>query len=486
VFGWCGGLTWGLGYWSACGVSDASPTVEQLLVVVAEQARVIEELRSEVAELKRQLGQNSKNSSRPPSGDRLGRSPSRVERRKAGRKPGKQAGGEGFTLRRSEDIDDTRNHRPPACGGCGADLAGGPTVKVVARQVFDFPENLAVQVTEHRLHSVRCGCGQVTAAPAPAGVGAPVQYGPRLRALAAYLVAYQHVPVARTAELIADVCGVRVSTGWVGSVIVATGEALEEPEEAIRGQLIRAYLLHADETSININGQNWWIHVASTAALTSYFLHRSRGRKAVDEFAILPEFSGVCVHDCLAVYDGDTYAGATHALCGAHIARELVAAAEADPDNAWPVAALQAFYDLNTAAHRARAAGLGEIGAHVLDPLVGKWRDALLCGLADNPRRDGRKQSKTRNLLTRLRSREDQVLLFARDLSVPFTNNQAERDLRPAKTQLKISGSHRSADGARAWLRIRGYISTMRKNGVAVLAGLHDAITGNPWIPAVS
>jgi hypothetical protein len=115
-----------------------------------------------------------------------------------------------------------------------------------------------------------------------------------------------------------------------------------------------------------------------------------------------------------------------------------------------------------------------------------RWRHALLCGLADNPRRDGPKQSKTRNLLTRLTAREDQVLRFARDLRVGFTNNQAERDLRPAKTQLKISGCHRSSDGAQAWLRIRGYISTMRKNGIAILTGLHTAISGNPWIPATS
>ncbi|MGH8828836.1 MAG: IS66 family transposase, partial [Jiangellaceae bacterium] len=147
-------------------------------------------------------------------------------------------------------------------------------------------------------------------------------------------------------------------------------------------------------------------------------------------------------------------------------------------------AALDALYGLNTAAHHARSANQAQIAPDILDPLLFRWRHALLCGLAAHPRRDGPKQSKTRNLLTRLTTRTEQVLRFARDLRVPLTNNQAERDLRPAKTQLKISGCHRSSGGAEAWLRIRGYISTMRKNGAPVLAGLRDAITGNPWTPS--
>lgn len=462
------------------------PANEQLLAVVAEQARLIRELRAEIVELKRQLGQNSKNSSRPPSGDRLNRSLSRAQQRKAGRKPGKQPGDGGVTLRRKEIADDSHDYLPGACGGCGEGLAGRVSERVLARQVVDIPEKIEATVFEHRLHSVRCGCGHLTRADAPAGVTAPVAYGPNLRALAAYLVVYQHVPVARAAELIADVTGTRVSTGWISSVIAATGEQLAGTDAVIRARLVAGYLLHVDETSINVNGQKMWLHVASTATLTAYFLHTSRGRVAVDEFAILPGYTGVCVHDSLSVYDGLDYARATHALCGAHIARELVAAAEADPANAWPKAALDALYELNTAARQARAAEGTSIDAQILDPLVTRWKHALLCGLADNPRREGRKQSKTRNLLERLTARQEQVLRFARDLRVGFTNNQAERDLRPVKTQLKISGCHRSSDGASAWLRIRGYISTMRKNGAPVLECLRAAISGNPWTPAIA
>jgi len=163
--------------------------------------------------------------------------------------------------------------------------------------------------------------------------------------------------------------------------------------------------------------------VACAEKLTGYHLHASRGRAAVEEFGVLPGFTGIAVHDALSVYDGEAYRSATHALCCAHIAREIVAAAETHPDQDWPKAALDALFELNDAAHAAREQGIRQIPPDILDPLLERWRHAVLCGLASHPRRDGRKQTKTRNLLERLRDRADQVLRFARDPAlVPFTN----------------------------------------------------------------
>lgn len=313
-------------------------------------------------------------------------------------------------------------------------------------------------------------------------MSAPVAYGPNLRALAVYLVVFQHVPVERAATLIADVTGAGCSTGWVSGVLAATAEALADVEKLIKTLVVLAQLVHVDETSLNVGGGKQWLHVACTRTLTAYHLHSSRGRAAVEQFGVLPGFTGTAVHDALSVYDG--YPGATHALCGAHIARELVAAAETHPDRDWPTAALDALFGLNDAAHASRERGLRRIPAQTLDPLLDRWRHAILCGLSTHPRRDGRKQSTTRNLLERLRDRDQQVLRFARDpATVPFSNNQAERDLRPVKTQIKISGCHRSDTGARAWLRVRGYISTARKNRINVLDALRDAIIGTPWTP---
>ena len=444
---------------------------------------MIEKLTVRVAELERQLGRNSRNSSQPPSADGPAAPPSRTTRRRSGRKPGKQPGAGGSALFQTSSPDEVIDHLPDACGGCGSDLAGATPVGVVRRQVHDIPA-ITPTVVEHRLHKRRCGCGAMTTAAAPVGVGAAACYGPNLRALAVYLLVFQHIPVARTALLIADLTGARPSTGWISSVLSSVAEILVDTEKLIKTLIVLAHVIHVDETTSNINGARWWLHVAATDKLTAYHLHPSRGRTAVAEFDVLPAFRATVVHDALSVYDA--YPGARHALCGAHLGRELVAAAEADPDQDWPHQALRALHRLNTAAHQARDQQLPAIPPEIADPLLASWRHALLVGLAEHRRVPGRRQSKTRNLLERLRDRDEQVLLFTRDLSVPFTNNQAERDIRPTKTQMKISGCHRSETTAKAWLRVRAYISTVRKHGDNVLDALYDAITGNPWKPPLA
>jgi transposase len=459
------------------------PSREELLALIEAQARTIEELRAEVAELKRRLGRNSRNSSQPPSTDGPAVSPSRAARRHGARRPGKQPGAGGSALFQTSDPDEVIDHVPQACGGCGSDLTGAAALGVVRRQVHDIPTITPV-VVEHRLHRRRCGCGTTTTAAAPAGVGAAAVYGPNLRALAVYLLVFQHIPVARAQALIADLTGAHPSTGWISSQLVAVADVLVDVEKLIKTLIVLAHVIHVDETTSNINGVRWWLHVACTDTLTAYHLHPSRGRAAVTEFDVLPAFRGTVVHDALSVYDA--YPGARHALCGAHISRELVAAGEADPDQTWPAQALRALHGLNTAAHHARDQQLPAIPPETAQPLLDSWRHALLVGLAEHRRAPGRRQSKTRNLLERLRDRDHQVLLFARDLSVPFTNNQAERDVRPTKTQMKISGCHRSDTTAKAWLRVRGYISTVRKHGDNILDALRDAITGNPWKPPVT
>jgi transposase len=459
-----------------------------LLALVAAQARVIEEqaqrieqLEALVVELQRRLGQNSRNSSKPPSLDGPAK-PARRSSRGSGRSPGKQPGAPGSSLARNSDPDLVVDHVPGSCRGCGLDLVTAAEVGVVVRQVIDIPD-VTASTTEHRMHKRRCACGVVTTAAAPAVATGPVVYGPNLRALAVYLLVFQHVPVERTAVLLADVCGAAVSTGWVCRTLARTSDVLADVDKLIRTLLTAAHVLHVDETSTQVAGRRYWLHVACTPWLTAFHLHPSRGRVAVDEFGILPAFSGVAVHDALSVYDTRAYPGAVHALCGAHLIRELTAADEAHPGQKWPTQARDALLALNTAGHRARADGREYIPPEIAQFYLTLLAQAIAVGLSLHPRAPGREQTKTRNLLERLRDRADEVLRFAHNLAVPFTNNQAERDLRPAKTQLKISGCHRSITGATAWLRVRGYISTARKHGINVMTAIRDAITGNPWTP---
>ena len=323
------------------------PSREVLLALIDSQARTIELLQAEVAELKRRLGRNSGNSSQPPSADGPAVSPSRAARRRSARNPGKQPGAGGSALFQTSTPDEIIDHVPGACGGCGSDLAGASAAGVVRRQVHDIPR-ITRTVIEHRLHRKRCSCGTTTTATAPAGVGAAAVYGPNLRALAVYLLVFQHIPVARTAMLIADLTGARPSTGWISSVLSGVADVLGDVEKLIKSLIVLAQVIHVDETTSNINGARWWLHVAGTDKLTAYHLHPSRGRKAVTEFDVLPAFRGTVVHDALSVYDA--YPDARHALCCAHLARELVAAGEAHPDQVWPVQALRALHGLNTAA----------------------------------------------------------------------------------------------------------------------------------------
>jgi transposase len=244
---------------------------------------------------------------------------------------------------------------------------------------------------------------------------------------------------------------------------------------------------HFDETGIRVLSKNRWLHSASTAWLTVYFLHDKRGREAIDAFGVLDGFTGVAVHDGYHSYR--TY-DLVHALCNAHHQRELQAAAETHPDQTWPTGLSDLLDELNAAAHTARDLDLTAIPGEVLTPLTSRYDTLVRAGLDLHPRnqrghpKGGRPtQTPGRRLLERLQKYRDDVLRFAFDLTVPFTNNQAERDIRMTKTQLKISGGWRTHHGATTWLTVRSYISTIRKNGLNTLTALRDAITGNPWLP---
>jgi transposase len=319
------------------GVKDRSvtaPSYEQLAALVVAQERTIAQLQAriaeqdaEIAELRRQLAASSRNSSKPPSSDGLDKPAPKSLRGRSGRKPGGQPGREGRTLRQVSTPDEVLVHEPGACAGCGGALAtDGSPAGMIRRQVFDIPK-ITVRGVEHRLVSRRCACGAVTRAVGPAGVGAPVQYGPHAAAIAVYLCLGQHLPVARTAALLAELFGTPMSTGTVAAWTARAAAGLEPFTAAARAGLARAELVHADETGLRVAGRLHWLHVASSARFTALFCHRKRGKEAIDAAGVLPGFTGTLVHDAFAPYA--RYTGATHALCNAHLLRELIAVVDA-------------------------------------------------------------------------------------------------------------------------------------------------------------
>src|SRR3954452_13754248 len=304
----------------------AAPSYEELAaLVVALQARIVEQ-DAEIAELRRQLAASSRNSSQPPSSDGLGKPAPKSLRGRSGRKPGGQPGREGRTLRQVEKPNEVVVHEPGVCAGCGGTLpADGRPARVIRREVFDIP-TITVRVVEHRLVSRRCVCAVLPCAAGPVGVTAPVQYGPHAAAIAIYLVLGQHLPVERTAALLAEVFGTPMSVGTVAAWTHRAAAGLEPFTAAARRALTEAEVVHADETGLRVAGRLHWLHVASSARFTVLFCHRKGGKQAIVAAGVLPHFTWIAVHDAFAPYA--RYPAATHALCNAHLLRELIAVAD--------------------------------------------------------------------------------------------------------------------------------------------------------------
>ena len=443
-------------------------------------------------ELRRRLASNSGNSHRPPSSDGYAKPAPRSRRQPSDRPSGGQPGHPGMTLRQVQFPDAVVVHTPPVCAGCGGLLAKAPVTSTEARQVFDLPP-IALHVVEHRLQHRRCDCGAVTMADPPGGVGAPTQYGPGVRALACYLLAAQHLPLARTAELLAQVVGAPVSQGTLAGWYADAADRLDPFLDVVTAGLASAPVLGADETGARVAGKLAWIHVARTDTLTRYTVSDRRGVVAMHEAGILPNLAAdsVLVHDFWGPYW--TFP-VIHAVCGAHLGRELVAAAELPGQADWADGLDRLLQEINVTTITARSVGADMLAPDLLAGYRRRYQQHIEAGWAANPDQQpdgppgGRRHRRPKhvNLLHRLDSHRDEVLRYATDLRVPMTNNGSERDVRPLKIRLKIAGCLRSMPGADAFCRLRSYLSTAGKQQQSSLTVLRMLQDGNPWIPAIS
>ncbi len=456
-------------------LAEREEHIAQLESQLCQQSVLIQQMQEQIVALNQQvkglqdrLAKDSHNSSLPPSSDRFGRKRKSL-RKKSEKKSGGQEGHPGSTLRFSEKPDEVIEHRVTVCACCQQDLRQVPACVTLRRQVVDIPAPQLI-VQEHRAQQKQCPrCQHLTVAAFPPEVTAPIQYGARIGAVAVYLTQQQLLPLQRSCEVLSDLLGVQMSEATVGELIQRTASQLAPVEQQIKEALIKAAVIHQDETGMRVAGKGYWQHVTSTARLTHYQVHASRGQEALNAIGILPLFKGISIHDGWAsyfLYECD------HALCLVHVLRELVFQAE-EQGAVWADELKDLLLSMKEATQQAR-----EQGKHWLDPLeVLAWERAFLRLLdeADQvtpratapPGSKGRvKQSAARNLLDRLRKHQQAVFCFLEDLRVDFDNNQAERDLRMIKVQQKISGCFRSLAGAQAFSRIRGYLSTLRKQGL--------------------
>ena len=440
-------------------------------------------LQSQVEGLAAQVKANSRNSSKPPSSDGLAKPAPKSLRGKSGRKPGRPKGQPGATMQLSEHPDKRVRHRPAKCGGCGKSLKRAAVTAVERRQVIDIPP-VKAQVTEHQVLTVKCGCGCETKAGAPDGVTAPVQYGPRIMGTGIYLWHGQFLSRDRACRALAEMFGCAPSPGALAAAARKTARLLAPALKAITEYLAGADVAHFDETGFRTAGKLAWVHSASWGKYVLVTVHAKRGKDGMKAAGVLPFFTGIAVHDAWKPYDTfENVAG--HALCGAHVLRELVAVTETgtDLDRAWAQQAIDALLALDEAAEAARAAGKTAMHPEILAENEDWYRKAAATGIALNAGRNGKLQQKRNALATRMQAREDDYLRYARDLRIPFTNNAAEQAIRMSKLRIKISGCMRSMAGAEEFCAIRSYLAPAARHGIGALDALTSAFQGRPWIP---
>ena len=446
---------------------------ERLARLRAENARLRAELsalREQVQQLQRRLGLDSSNSGKPPSSDGPAKPPAerrtRSQRGRSGKPSGGQRGHPGATLSQSETPDRVVSHLPPSCAQCGTalsadDIAGDPQ----RRQVFDLPPPPPLEVTEHQAQACRCAvCGSVTRATFPEGVNAPVQYGERIAATAVYLQTAHFLPEERLAEVLQDLFRVAVCSATLAGMTRKAAQGWREFTERVRDLLVSAAgAKHLDETGFRIGGRTQWLHVLSTPWLTFYRTSAQRG-------SLLAGLRGILVHDHWASYF--KVEGVLHGLCNAHHLRELEALAKLDGE-AWAGRMQQLLRRANRAVGSARERGRA-LPRSLLERIERRYDQLVQEALAQHEalpalpsgRRGRKKRRPGHNLALRLRDRRASVLRFLSDARVPFTNNQAEQDLRMMKLRMKISGGFRSEQGARDFATLRSVLSTARKQGL--------------------
>lgn len=460
-------------------IEDQSSKIDAQTSTIAELNALLKEKDARIRELEERLGKNSRNSSKPSSSDFFNKpKPSTINKRIFGgketmkRKPGGQKNHKGSTLRVKEAPDAVTRCFPSQCVGCDRleQCGKGASVKE-SRTVVDI--RVSTFETRYDSVSVECAkCGKTITGEFPKSVGTTLQYGPRLKALVSSLSSLGMVSGERICEIVNQLTGFGMSDGTVCNIVRECAKKCEPIAERLKGLVIASPVVHFDETGIRVNGKIHWAHTSSTKSITLINTHEKRGKEAIDSFGVLPNFKGVAVHDCLAAYGDEEYSGCTHALCGAHLDRELTGVIE-NTRQRWAVSMKNLFSDMYRKKLGIIAGGGTEADAGTVEAFSKRYDAITERGLSRNPlgkatgKRGRPAKGKVRCLVDRLIKFKDEAMRFLTDFRVPYSNNQAERSFRLSKAKMKIAGSFRSDDGGSNFFKIFSVIDTARKNGVS-------------------
>ena len=467
-------------------------TNKELQATIKDLQDTIKDLQNTIKDLQNRLNQNSQNSSMPPSKDGFNKPKPRSLRPKSEKKPGGQKGHAGSHMSIPHEPDEVCKHLPARCALCphlSECLVNGKVFSCVEKR-YEVNAVITTKVTEHQMiHVSACPCGgESFDGVFPEGIKAYVQYGDSISVLTGLLSTYGAISIQRIHDLLGGLLGVSLSTGTIASMVSKCARKVGDVLTRIKSLLTGKEVVHFDETGTDVNGKTIWVHNSSTAELTYQTINAKRGQDGMDGNGVLPDFNGIAVHDCWSPYW--KYSRVTHAVCNAHLMRELNGVEQYSPEHNWA----KKFKSLLIAMKKAKEDALKDGKKALCQEKLHQFNSEYdeLMKLADlecpdlsgktPPTRGRRKKGKERSLIERLKLYKGSVCLFINDFNVPFDNNQAERDVRNVKTKTKVSGCFRTESGAQDYLDVMSYISTGKKHGVSAFEALTAAFNGHAEI----
>lgn len=461
------------------GLEAVIDLLEQLTDTNEMLVQQVTALKIRVSELENQLAKDSHNSSKPPSSDGLKKQTTSL-RQPSKRKVGGQRGRLGRTLKQVANPDHVVHYKVTCCSTCGHSLSETEPKAISKRQVFDIPA-VRIEVTEHQAEIKQCPmCHATNKASFPNDITQPAQYGVRIKSQVVYLMNQHLLPYERTAEIMSDFYGQKISAGTLYSINQSCHELLKESMEQIRQHIIASVVAHFDESGLRVANCTQWLHSAGTDEWTYYTIHPKRGTAAMNEAAVLPVFVNIAVHDHWKPY---FHYSCLHALCNSHHLRELTFIHE-QLHQAWALDMKKLLLKIKEIVYQHQCRGKTGLARSQLESFEQRYEKIIAAGLKENPVSDSRrrrpKRSKALNLLIRLKQYRQQTLRFMYDFRVPFDNNLAERDIRMIKLQQKISGCFRIQLGAEMFCRIRSYISSAKKQDRNLLDALQLVFLNQP------
>lgn len=467
-------------------VDSLTATIEAQAELIEAQTELIAQLNQTIQELKEQLNKNSKNSSKPPSSDGFKKPAPKSLRKPSGKKAGGQNGHPGAHLTVTSEPDEIVQHMPSACEGCPHyKMCRGTACVAEKRHVIDAV--VTVNVTEHQLLEIPICMlhGDNRKGAFPNDVRATVQYGENLQALSVALNTVGAVSVKRAHEILSGVFNIPLATGTISNMVKRCADAVSETVSKIKQKIAGSGLGHFDETGTRVDKKLWWVHNASNCEFTYLDISPKRGHLGMEQCGVLPSFHGIAMHDCWSSYW--SYKDCRHAVCCAHLLRELTGIVENHPNQKWASAFIDLLTEMKKVKDKAVLAGKESLSYYYCHKFDKRYDELIRQAREENPlpvttekKRGRKKKGKILALVERLDKYKASVCLFIHNFMVPFDNNQAERDIRMIKVKTKVSGCFRSEEGARDYLKIMSYVGTAHKQGHNAYDAIRKAISGCP------